>query len=103
MKSEVMLDFCFIRESVGQFKQEIENVLHTLFKTHRLHWYMDEKEFDNVEMVVAEVRGIGNFGSEEAVHAHIEMNAESDFWEWLQGYRFQVYPVNKGCACHGNR
>jgi hypothetical protein len=102
MKSEVMLDFCFIREHIGQFNKDIENMFRTLFQKHRVHWYLDVKEYDDVEMVIAEVRGIGNFGSEEEVHSHIEINAEEHFWKWLQGYRFQVYPVNKGCACHAN-
>lgn len=103
MKSEVMLDFCFIRNNIGQLKQEIESMFLSLFKSHRVHWYLDEKVVDELEMVIAEVRGIGNFGSEEEVFSHIENHAAENFWEWLQGYRFQVYPVNKGCACHANR
>jgi hypothetical protein len=98
LKSEVMLDFCFIRTPKGDFKQEISNELNQLFGD-TIHWYLDAKEEENIEVVIAEVRGMGAWKSEKAVVQHIEENGTDTFWEWLQGYRMNVYPNSKG-ACH---
>jgi hypothetical protein len=102
MKSEVILDFCFVRKHIGWFKTDVELELKKLFEGG-LHWYLDEKSEGDVEVIVAEVRGISRWQSEGEVLNHIEQKGSDSFWEWLQGYHLHVYPNTKGCVscgCH---
>ncbi|MRH44729.1 hypothetical protein GH741_18945 [Aquibacillus halophilus] len=96
-KSETYLDFCFIREKSGQLATEVQSAFEQLFKYERLHWYLDEKEEMEAEIVVAEVKGMSRWLSEQEVIDHLEENASENFWSMLQGYQFQVLPVMKGC------
>jgi hypothetical protein len=100
MKSEVMLDFCFVRKRIGMFKTDVESELKKLFKGN-LHWYLDERSEDNVEMIVAEVRGVSPWQTKDDVLNHMEQKGSDSFWEWLQGYHLQVYPNTKGCVSCG--
>lgn len=104
MNSETYLDFCFIRPQVGNFADTIDALLKELFKGIRVTWYLEEKSLDGAEMVVAEVKGMSRFQSEEEVIGHIETHAEEPFWNYLQGYKFFVYPNKKGCgsSCGGH-
>ncbi|MBU8878022.1 hypothetical protein BGM26_03330 [Bacillus sp. FJAT-29790] len=97
MNSETYLDFCFVREASGNFASEIDKVLSNLFKGVRLNWYLDEKSKDGVEIVVAEVKGMSRWESEEETIEFIEGHAEDVFWEYLQGYKMFIYPNKKGC------
>ncbi|MBM7570960.1 hypothetical protein [Aquibacillus albus] len=96
-KSETYLDFCFVRKKVGHLSEEINAQLENLFKHERLNWYLDEKENQEVEIIVAEVKGMSSWGSEQAVIDYLEEYADENFWSLLQGYQFQVIPVLKGC------
>lgn len=102
MNSETFLDFCFVRKARGNFGTEIDGLLTRLFKGTRLHWYLDEKLVDGAEVVVAEVKGMSRWQSEEEVIEHIEECGEEPFWEFLQGYQMYVYPNKKGCNSCGN-
>ena len=102
MRSETYLDFCFIREKSGGLAEEIDQHFKELFKHERLHWYLDVKEEMGAEIVVAEVKGMSRWNSEQEVIDHLEEKAEEDFWGLLQGYQFQVLPV-KGCHTHASR
>ena len=98
MNSETYLDFCFVRAEKGHFASEIHEILTDLFKDIRLNWYLDEKMKDGVEIVVAEVKGMSGWESEEDTIEFIEQHAEGEFWEYLQGYQMYVYPAKRGCS-----
>ena len=98
MNSETFLDFCFVREAKGDFSSEIETMLEHLFKGIRLHWYLEEKRMEDAEMVIAEVKGMSRWQSEDEVIEYLEEKAGEGFWQYLQGYKMFVYPVKKGCS-----
>lgn len=101
MNNETYLDFCFIRHEQGGFKQEIDELLADLFSGKRLKWYLEEKKQDNLDIVVAEVKGMSSWSSEEELVQYLENEAGERFWEYVQGYQFRVYPFTKGCASCG--
>lgn len=101
MNSETYLDFCFVREASGHFASEIHDILTNLFKEVRLNWYLDEKMMDGIEIVVAEVKGMSRWESVEETISYIEEHAGELFWEYLQGYQMNVYPVKRGCSTCG--
>ncbi|MCT2535900.1 hypothetical protein NC661_08260 [Aquibacillus koreensis] len=92
-KSETYLDFCFIQEVTGDLVTKVQAMFEELFKYERLHWYLDAKEESGAEIVVAEVKGMSRFESEQEVIDYLEENADELFWKTLQGYQFQVLPV----------
>jgi hypothetical protein len=98
MNNETYLDFCFIRAAVGNFSKEIDHQLTKLFEGVRLNWYLEEKGLEGAEIVIAEVKGMSYWRSEEEVLKHLEENADKNFWEYLQGYKLFVYPAGmRGC------
>ncbi|MDC3417864.1 hypothetical protein [Aquibacillus salsiterrae] len=97
-KSETYLDFCFIRKKNGFLKAEVQSMFERLFHSERLHWYLDIKERDGVEIVVAEVKGMSSWNSENEVIDYLEAHASEDFWTLLHGLQFNVFPVMKGCS-----
>ncbi|WP_071396269.1 hypothetical protein [Bacillus tuaregi] len=101
MNSETYLDFCFVREKAGDFAVEIDRLLTELFKDIRLNWYLDEKTEDGIEIVVAEVKGMSRWQSEEETIEFIEEHADEEFWQYLQGYQMNVYPAKRGCGSCG--
>lgn len=104
MNSETYLDFCFVREHLGEFSTIIDQLLAGLFKGMRVNWYLEEKVAEGADIVIAEIKGMTRFQSEEEVIQHIETHAEEDFWSYLQGYKMFVYPNGKGCgsSCAGH-
>jgi hypothetical protein len=103
MNNETYLDFCFIRNAAENFSAEIDCLLTKLFKGVMLNWYLDEKEIEGAQMVVAEVKGMSNWHSESEVIHFLEEQADESFWEYLQGYKMFVYPVGmRGCSCGTN-
>ena len=102
MNSETYLDFCFVRDAKGDFASEIHGILADLFKDIRLNWYLDEKTKDGAEIVVAEVKGMSSWESEEETIEFIEQHAGEKFWEYLQGYQLYVYPAKRGCGSCGS-
>lgn len=103
MKSETYLDFCFVREYSGGLGDEVQAMFESLFKRERLYWYLDEKENLGAEIVVAEVKGMSGWESEEEVINFLEDYAEENFWTDLKGYQFNVLPVERGCGSCGTR
>lgn len=101
MNSETYLDFCFIRNASGNFKEEIDQLLSKLFKGIRLNWYLDEKIENGIEMIVAEVKGMSRWQSEDETIEFIEGHADESFWEYLQGYKMFIYPEKRGCTSCG--
>src|SRR3954447_17239339 len=101
MTSETYLDFCFMRGKSGGFAIEIEQILKETFGKKRLNWYLEEKTIDGAEMVIAEVKGMSNWGSEEETILFLEDHADPKFWEYLQGYKMFIYPAKKGCNSCG--
>ncbi|OCA85134.1 hypothetical protein [Pseudobacillus wudalianchiensis] len=101
MNNETYLDFCFIRPEQGEFKQEVDRLLAELFSGKRLKWYLEEKKQDGLEVVVAEVKGMSNWSSEEELVLHLEDEADERFWNYIQGYQFYIYPFTKGCGSCG--
>jgi hypothetical protein len=99
MNNETYLDFCFIRTEVGNFAKDINSMLTSLFEGVRLNWYLEEKTVEGAEMVVAEVKGMSNWSSEEETVQFLEENAGEVFWQYLQGYKFFIYPAAmRGCT-----
>ncbi|MBS4209222.1 hypothetical protein [Bacillus sp. FJAT-50079] len=101
MNSETYIDFCFIRNKTGHFAEEIQQLLKELFKGMRLQWYLDEKVKDDLEIIVAEIKGMSKWQSEQEAIDYIEATAKEDFWMFLQGYQMSIYPQTKGCVSCG--
>ena len=102
-KNETLIDFCFIRSMDRGFKDEIDNLLQNLFKSHHIYWYLEEKQEAGTDIVVAELRGISTWDSEEEVVHFLEKQGTFEFWEYLQGYQIQVFSEKKGCGSCGSR
>jgi hypothetical protein len=101
MNSETYVDFCFIREQTGDFAADIDELLKSMFGKKRLNWFLEEKTIDGAEMVIAEVKGMSDWSSEEETILFLEDHADSKFWEYLQGYKMFIYPAKKGCNSCG--
>jgi predicted metalloprotease with PDZ domain len=101
MTSETYIDFCFVRPEQGNFASSIDELLKSLFAKKKLNWYLEEKTLDQAEMVVAEIKGMSDWTSEEEAIRYIEENAGESFWEYLQGYKMFIYPVKRGCNSCG--
>src|SRR3954464_6018703 len=97
MTSETYIDFCFMRVESGEFAAEIDELLKETFAKIRLNWFLEEKTLDGAEMVVAEIKGISDWSSEDEAIQFLEENAGEEFWEYLQGYKMFIYPVLRGC------
>ncbi|MFD2216367.1 hypothetical protein [Metabacillus endolithicus] len=101
MRNETYLDFCFIREKQGEFSQEIHNLFSKIFVGKRLNWYLDEKKVDGLEVIVAEVKGLSDWESEEELIDYLDENADNLFWTYLQGYQLSIFSDKKGCQSCG--
>lgn len=101
MTSETYIDFCFVRPEAGDFSAEIDELLKNTFEKKRLNWFLEKKSIDGAEMVIAEVKGMSDWSSEEETIQFIEENACDKFWEYLQGYKMFIYPVKRGCNSCG--
>lgn len=101
MNNETYLDFCFIRHEKGNFSADIDGLFRTIFDGKRLNWYLEEKKQDGVEIVVAEVKGMSDWPSEDALLLYLEEQAGEAFWEYVQGYQFYIYPFKRGCQSCG--
>lgn len=101
MTSETYIDFCFMRVASAGFAAEVDALLKNTFGKKRLNWFLEEKSIDGAEMVVAEIKGMSDWSSENEAIKFIEENAEEKFWEYLQGYKMFIYPVTRGCNSCG--
>lgn len=101
MTSETYIDFCFIRNGSGGLAAEIDDLLKLTFAKKRLTWYLEEKNIEGAEMVVAEVKGMSDWSSEEETIQFLEKHAGEKFWEYLQGFKIFIYPVMRGCNSCG--
>jgi hypothetical protein len=101
MTSETYIDFCFVRPEVGGFSTEIDELMKNIFVKKRLNWFLEEKTVNGAEMVIAEVKGMSDWKSEEETIQFIEDNADEKFWEYLQGFQMFIYPVKRGCNSCG--
>lgn len=101
MTSETYIDFCFVRPESGEFAAEIDELLKNTFVKKRLNWFLEEKSIDGAEMVVAEIKGMSDWSSEEETILFLEEHAGDKFWEYLQGYKMFIYPVTRGCNSCG--
>lgn len=101
MTSETYIDFCFMRAGEGGFADEIDELLKNTFAKKRLNWFLEEKSVDGTDMVVAEIKGMSDWGSEEETIQFLEESAGDRFWEYLQGYQMFIYPVKRGCDSCG--
>ena len=54
-------------------------------------------------MVIAQVKGMSKWGSEEETIQFIEEHADETFWEYLLGYQMFIYPAKMGgCSSCGS-
>ncbi|MUT67975.1 hypothetical protein [Paenibacillus sp. NEAU-GSW1] len=103
MNVEFFLDLCFIREHepepIHRFEQAVQKQLDHLFSGTG-SWYTEGKQQDQADIVVAEVKGMAKWQSEEDIVAYIEANAAPPFMAWLQGYRIQldIKEAHEGCS-----
>ncbi|MFD2445123.1 hypothetical protein ACFSO7_14230 [Bacillus sp. CGMCC 1.16607] len=103
MNSEAYLDFCFVREEQGSFATEIEGLLKDLFQGIKVNWYLEEKTAEGADIVIAEVKGMGPWNSEDETLHYLEERAGDKFWKYLQGYQMYIYPNTKrGCGSCGD-
>jgi hypothetical protein len=101
MTSETYLDFCFMRTESGGFTSEIDELLKETFAKKRLNWFLEEKSIEGTEMVVAEIKGMSDWATEEETIQFLEEHAGDKFWEYLQGYQMYIYPAKRGCNSCG--
>jgi hypothetical protein len=102
MNNETYLDFCFVRKTQGNFSKEINELFSTLFNGVKLNWFLEEKVEEEAEIVIAQVKGMSKWRSEEETIQFLEEHAEEPFWEYLQGYQMYIYPVTmRGCTSCG--
>jgi len=102
MTSETYIDFCFMRAQAGGFAVEIDEILKETFGKKRLNWFLEEKTIEGADMVVAEVKGMSNWNSEDETIQYLEEHAGEKFWEYLQGYKMFIYPAKRGCNSCGS-
>lgn len=104
MNNETYLDFCFVREVQGNFSEEINDMLNSLFFGVKLNWFLEEKTEQGAEIVIAQVKGMSKWRSEEETIQFLEEKAEEKFWKYIQGYQMYIYPANMGgcssCGTH---
>ena len=101
MNSETYIDLCFVKKTSENFAAEIDKLLSDLFKGVLLNWYLDEKSIDGVDIVVAEVKGMSKWESEEETIEFFENHADETFWIYLQGYQISVFVAKRGCNTCG--
>lgn len=102
MNNETYLDFCFVRRAQGNFSKEINNLFLSLFTGVKLNWFLEEKVEEGADIVIAQVKGMSKWSSEEETIQFLEEQAEESFWEYLQGYQIYIYPVTmRGCTSCG--
>lgn len=101
MNNETYIDFCFMRKESGDFSKEIDQMLRELFKGKRLNWYLEEKASEGADVVVAEIKGMSDWQSEEEAIMFIEAASGEMFWKYLQGYKMFIYPASRGCNSCG--
>ena len=101
MNNETYLDFCFIRKSAGHFQSEINCLLQELFEGKQLNWYLEEKKENGSDIVIAEVKGMSSWTSQEETFAYLDTKGTAQFWKYLQGYQLHIYPA-KGCGTCGS-
>ena len=56
---------------------------------------------NGIDIVVAEVKGMSGWESEEETIEFIENHADDRFWKYLQGYQINVYSAKRGCNTCG--
>ena len=102
MNNETYLDFCFVRKTQGNFSNEINELFSALFTGLYLNWFLEEKIEQGAEIVIAEVKGMSKWRSEEETIQFLEEHAGETFWEYLQGYQMYIYPAKRrGCTSCG--
>ncbi|CAH0288705.1 hypothetical protein [Peribacillus simplex] len=101
MNSETYIDLCFVKVASVNFSSEIDKLLSDLFKGARLNWYLDEKSIGGLDIVVAEVKGMSGWESEEETIEFIENHADDRLWKYLRGYQIYVYSEKRGCNTCG--
>ncbi|WP_088104895.1 hypothetical protein [Halalkalibacter urbisdiaboli] len=95
MRSEVVFDLCFIRHQLRDFDKTIHQELLSIFG-NKLKWYLDYKCKNELEIVVAELKGVGSWETEDELISYVENKASQQFFTWLQGYKLQLFPTKKG-------
>lgn len=91
MGSETYLDFCFVEKTPAPLGKKINQMFEELFQKQRLSWYLDEKVVADAEVVVAEIKGMSRWHSEDEFIDYLEKNAPEEFWSLLYGYQFVFY------------
>ena len=91
MRAEFFMDLCFIREvdlSIP-FTQAVEQQLQALFGGEA-KWYLESRQEENLELVLVEVKGAGDWETEEDLVTYLDDHASDQIMTWLQGYRIEL-------------
>lgn len=103
MISETYIDFCFIRKKAEpDFAKEIDRMLQRLYYETRLEWNIHGREEQDVQIVLAEIKGMSRWQTEDEAIDFIETETDDQFWDYLQGYQVAVYPQMAGCGNCGS-
>ena len=72
MNNETYLDFCFVRKTQGNFSKEINDLFSALFTGLYLNWFLEEKIEQGADIVIAQVKGMSKWRSEEETIQFLE-------------------------------
>ncbi len=78
MNNETYLDFCFVRKTQGNFSKEINDLFSALFTGLYLNWFLEEKIEQGADIVIAQVKGMSKWRSEEETIQFLEDQAGKD-------------------------
>jgi hypothetical protein len=54
-----------------------------------------------MDIMMAEIKGMSSWQTNEEAEAFIENKADDVFWDYLQGYQMFIFPQTKGCGSCG--
>ncbi|WP_166237777.1 hypothetical protein [Paenibacillus turpanensis] len=99
MEQEFTLELCFVHpaESEGVLENQVRGELGRLFAGH--YQYITSKREQELDIVLAEVRGKGAWNDEEQLLDYFEQNADLELLDTVSGFRLEVLKGKKGCSC----
>lgn len=97
--SQLLWDLCFVTTagSCTDMRQVIEDELCGL--DERITWFIEAKERDGLDIVVAEGKGLTSCETEDQFLTAVDPHLISPCWDWLSGYQLQVIPQMDAGSC----
>jgi hypothetical protein len=100
MTNDVQLEVCCIAEQGSGLSQLVQDQLSELFD-ESFYIHASTKQENEVDIVIAEVRGKGNWRNEDELLGYIEEKADEAFLLSIHGVNVNVLNGKKGCSCCG--